>query len=443
MSDDQTWQPPAGNAVPPPPAAPQFVPPQYGQPAQAPSPYGQPAPAPSPYGQPAPLPYGQPAPRPYGQYAAPAGAPFGAPALTGAPGWTPPPKPGLIPLRPLSLGTILGASFQVLRRNPKPTFGMSLLMQGIVMAVTLVVLSVVTAIAISRADMATGQDVDTVTAGATAAILLSAIIPFVLSLIAAGMMQGIIVLEVGRATLGEKLRFRGLWRLAKGRIGALVGWILLLTLVVVIAMAIVALLVFFVGQLGDAGFAGAVAISLIGTLGLVVLGAWLSTKLAMVPSALMIERLSLRDAMARSWSLTNGYFWRTLGILLLVNVILSVAGQIVSAPLSIVFSLAIPLLTIGGDPTTAIIAAVVTYVLLIAVTLVITAITLVVSAATTGLLYLDLRIRKEGLDLELTRFVEARQAGDDRVPDPLLPASRPDVGSQAARSAAAAQSPWA
>ncbi|WP_167047144.1 glycerophosphoryl diester phosphodiesterase membrane domain-containing protein [Salinibacterium sp. ZJ454] len=434
MSDDQTWQPPAGNAVPPP-AAPQFGPPQYGQPAQAPSPYGQPAPAPSPYGQPA--------PRPYGQYAAPAGAPFGAPALTGAPGWTPPPKPGLIPLRPLSLGTILGASFQVLRRNPKPTFGMSLLMQGIVMAVTLVVLGVVTAIAISRADMATGQDVDTVTAGATAAILLSAIIPFVLSLIAAGMMQGIIVLEVGRATLGEKLRFRGLWRLAKGRIGALVGWILLLTLAVVIAMAIVALLVFFVGQLGDAGFAGAVAISLIGTLGLVVLGAWLSTKLAMVPSALMIERLSLRDAMARSWSLTNGYFWRTLGILLLVNVILSVAGQIVSAPLSIVFSLAIPLLTIGGDPTTAIIAAVVTYVLLIAVTLVITAITLVVSAATTGLLYLDLRIRKEGLDLELTRFVEARQAGDDRVPDPLLPASRPDVGSQAARSAAAAQSPWA
>jgi hypothetical protein len=252
------------------------------------------------------------------------------------------------------------------------------------------------------------------------------------------------VLEVARATLGEKLRFRGLWRLAKGRIGALVGWIMLLTLAVVIAMAIVALLVFFVGQLGDAGIAGAVAIGLIGGLGLVVLGAWLSTKLAMVPSALMIERMSLREAMARSWSLTNGYFWRTLGILLLVNVILSVAGQIVSAPLSVVFSLAIPLLSIGGDPTTAIIAAVVTYVLLIAVTLVITAITLVVSAATTGLLYLDLRIRKEGLDLELTRFVEARQAGDGRVPDPLLPSSQPAVGGLTTPSAAApAQSPWA
>ncbi|MET1043763.1 MAG: hypothetical protein ABWX59_06520 [Microbacteriaceae bacterium] len=438
MSDDQTWQPPAGNPVPPP-APPQYAPPQAAPPQQ-PQP-SQPQYQPPQY---APQPYGQPVPPQYGQHAESGGAPFGQPLPSAAPGWTPPPKPGLIPLRPLTVGNILGASFQVLRRNPKPTFGMSLLMQGIVMAVTLVVLGVVTAIAISRADMATGQDVDTVTAGATAAILLSAIIPLVLSLVAAGMMQGIIVLEVARGTVGEKLRFRGLWRLARGRIGALIGWVLLLTLAVVLAIGIVVLLTFLVTQLGDAGIPAAVAIGVIGTLGLIALGAWLSTKLAMVPSALMIERLSLRDAMARSWSLTNGYFWRTFGILLLVTVILNVAGQIVSAPVSIVFSLAIPLLSIGGDPATAIIAAVITYVILVAVTLVITAITLVVQAATTGLLYIDLRIRQEGLDLELTRFVEARQAGDGRVADPLLPASRTDVAGRPAPSAAApAQSPWA
>ena len=45
--------------------------------------------------------------------------PFGAPAST--PGWSPPPKPGLIPLRPLSLGVILGGSFSVLRKSPQAT----------------------------------------------------------------------------------------------------------------------------------------------------------------------------------------------------------------------------------------------------------------------------------------------------------------------------------
>jgi hypothetical protein len=43
----------------------------------------------------------------------------------------------------------------------------------------------------------------------------------------------------------------------------------------------------------------------------------------------------------------------------------------------------------------------------------------------TALIYIDLRMRKEGLDLQLMRFVDARQAGNADVPDPYLPASIP------------------
>ena len=43
-----------------------------------------------------------------------------------------------------------------------------------------------------------------------------------------------------------------------------------------------------------------------------------------------------------------------------------------------------------------------------------------VQSAATALIYLDLRIRREGLDLELARFVEAKQSGDQAVPDPYL-----------------------
>ena len=65
-------------------------------------------------------------------------------------GWTPPPKPGLIPLRPLSLGDILGGAFQVLRRNPKPTFGFALVMSLISTFVVGIVSGVVMVFAIER-----------------------------------------------------------------------------------------------------------------------------------------------------------------------------------------------------------------------------------------------------------------------------------------------------
>ncbi len=56
-------------------------------------------------------------------------------------------------------------------------------------------------------------------------------------------------------------------------------------------------------------------------------------------------------------------------------------------------------------------------------------------SSATALIYIDLRMRKEGLDVELVRFVEARQAGDASVPDPYLLRSGEHVP-------AAAGSPW-
>jgi hypothetical protein len=46
------------------------------------------------------------------------------------------------------------------------------------------------------------------------------------------------------------------------------------------------------------------------------------------------------------------------------------------------------------------------------------------------LLYLDQRIRKEGLDLELSKFLEDRQVGQSGTPDPFF-----HGGSGPARSA--------
>jgi len=355
-------------------------------------------------------------------YLPPAGYAASPAPAAGAPGWTPPPKPGLIPLRPLTLGDILGASFRVLRRNPRPTFGFSLVLQAITTIVSIVVVGLVTWWVLARVDFSTSENVTTIENGAPFLIGLSALIPVALSIVIGALLQGIVVLEVSRATLGEKQNAGALFRRFRGRIGALIGWSAIVAGVVLVAVGIlVGLIILFVATLGTAGIVFAVLLGLLGLAAGAVLYFWLGTRLSLVPSAIVLERLSIRDAIIRSWTLTRGFFWRTLGIELLVAVILNFATQIASAPLSFLSPLITGLVDPNGQmgPTAiALIAGI--GVLGLALTLVVGSITAVVQAAATALLYLDLRIRKEGLDLDLARFVEARQAGDE-LPDPYLP----------------------
>jgi hypothetical protein len=376
---------------------------------------------------------------PYGEYAPPAGsgAPTfvppvippllpqgtGAPHARGpAPGWTPPPRPGLLPLRPLGFGALLWAPFQVLRRNPKATFGSALLVQSAILVVTLLIVGPVTVLALGRVDSAPLADKDAVQAGANLTILLSAIVPILLSVIASALLQGIIVLEVSRAMLGQKLRLGQLWRTAGRRLWPLALWAAILSAAVIVGIAIVAGVVVVFVVLGGAGVALGVAFGILGGLGLLVLSAWLATKTSLVPSLIVLERLGIGAAVARSWSLTRGYFWRTLGVQFLVAAIVNIVSQIVATPLSLLGGIAVSLI----DPTGAIdswVPVIVLYVLTLLLSLVLGAVAAVVQSGTTALIYIDLRMRKEGLDLDLQLFVESAPGSDP--PDPyLVPARR-------------------
>jgi hypothetical protein len=379
----------------------------------------------------------------YGEYAAgappvppPAGPAYGyQPAPP--PSWTPPPKPGLIPLRPLWFGTLLGAPFQVLRRNPKATFGSALLVQGATVLVTLLVVGAVTFFALGRVDAAPVEDQDAVEAGAVVAIVLSALVPLALSVVASALLQGVIVLEVARATLGEKLRMTALWRQVGRRIWPLVGWTCLLAAALLVGVLLIGGLVFACVVLGDGWIALAVLIGVFGGLALIAAGAWVGTKTAVVPSLIVLERERIWAAVRRSWSLTGGFFWRTLGVLLLISLIVGVISQIVTTPLSLLFGAATALI----DPNAsfeAYIPAGVLYLLTILISLLIGAVTAVVQSAAVALIYIDLRMRKEGLDLELQRFVEA--APGTRPENPYLRGAKPATG-DAPR--ADPGSPWA
>lgn len=380
-----------------------------------------------------------PAASPY--HAAPEQAPSAAPA-PGAPaapgtanGWAPPPKPGLVPLRPMTLGTILGASFQILRRNPKPTLGPALLISLATVLLTLLLTGAVTAWSIGRIESAESvADQDALLAGGVALGALGLLLAVLLSIVGTAVLQGIIVAEVARATLGEKLGFRGLWAQLRGRVGALIGWAFTLSGALAIAVVIVVALVAGLSLLGDAGIALGVLVAVLAVLGGIVLVAWLSTKLLFVPAALVLERRTLGGAIARSWALVRGSFWRIFGIVVLVSAMLSIAGQVVTTPVSLLFGLGSAFIAPSGMEEGGFIAfTIITYLVLFVVSAVVGAVTLVVQTATSSLLYLDLRFRTEGLDLELARAVEARQRGE-HLADPYAarPPGSPASGSPSA-----------
>ncbi|MFS4507201.1 hypothetical protein ACMA46_13280 [Clavibacter sp. Sh2141] len=401
MTDDQSWQAPGGASS--------------GQ-GGSPDPDRRGADA-GPAVPPAPAPGYAPPP---GHAAAPGYAPVPGypppPAWGAAPGWTPPPKPGLLPLRPLGLGAILAGSFQTLRRNPGPTVGSALLIQGLVGVVTLLIVGGVTGLVVTRVLSAREADQGPLIAGGVAAVVIAAVVTLVLSLVASAFLQGVVASEVARGTLGERLRMRALWRLARPRLGALVLWSLVLTGAWTLAFAVLAGVVALLVLAGGAGIAVGIVVGVLGIMGLVVVAAWVSTRLALVPSAIVIERLRPFAAARRSWSLTIGSFWRVLGILLLTGVIVSAAANIVTVPLTLLTSILQTVLFPNGeldfqsfDASVAFYLA--TQLLTIVVSVVVGSIGAIVTSANAAILYIDLRMRREGLDLELARFVEERAAG--------------------------------
>ncbi|MDQ1545774.1 MAG: hypothetical protein QOH69_678 [Actinomycetota bacterium] len=346
------------------------------------------------------------------------------------PAWTPPPKPGLIPLAPMTLGVMLGASFRVLRRNPRPVVGFSLVIHAVLAIITILVSAVFAANALSKY-------FTDVSAGAfTTEDLSNLLVAYVGSFVSAAftyggeaILQGIITQEVARGTLGEKLPLSALWGRSRGRILVLVGWaaaeigaIFLVAVVLIGAFALLA------STGGSAGVAIGVLILVLGILAALVLGIWIGTRLSLVPSALILERLPLGKAIRRSWGLVRGYFWRTFGIQLLVSVMIGIAASIAITPFTLIIGVIVGIShPTGADTAGAAFAS--TYTLTQIVTTIVSSliatITAIISTSVTALIYIDLRIRKEGLDLALMRFVDARQAGNADVPDPYLPTSNP------------------
>ncbi|WP_175417299.1 hypothetical protein [Arthrobacter sp. 24S4-2] len=308
-----------------------------------------------------------------------------------------------MPLRPLMFGEILDGSFQTIRRNAKAMLGAALLAQ----ALGTIVGAVFTAGAGSQGQ-SLGLWMESLTptqmAGVGMGLAAAGILLGTVSVVISAVLQGVMVVPVARSVLNWRTGFKQMWSLSRSRIGSLLGLGLLLILATV---AVVVVLVGGAVLLADAmgGMAALIIVPLfLGTMVAVLL---LYIRLLVAPAAIVVEELGVLDGLRRSWQLTRHNWWRIFGITLVISLLLGIISQIVLVPITLasagLSSVVAP--HSGDDGQVAL--AVGVGIASIVVSALVGAVAYAFQTSVMGLLYMDLRMRKEGLDLALLRLLEA------------------------------------
>ncbi len=377
------WGDPAPPAAWASPGAPAWTSPA-GAPADAPSAV-PPAPGPGPgYSPPGPPGYA-PAPTGYGPGPGPAYGPTSGP-------WRPPAlQPGIVPLRPLGLGEILDGAMKAVRFNPKVIFGLTAVVVTVCVTLAAVLTAYVSGFFMSQLRDLLGSGYEDV--GGDSFILMTlteyGTLPFLS--IATPLLTGLLIVAVSQAVLGRKVSVGEV--VQSRRIWMVLGFSMLVFVgTLVVLAAFVGLVVLLASIGGDGGIVAAVVVGVLGGLALLAGSLWLTVRTLLVPPALMLEGEAFWPTVTRAWRLTRGSFWRLLGIYLLVVLLLGVLTSLISYPLSLVAVF----LAAVSTTWAALVAN--------AATLVLTStITTAFEAVVVALLYIDVRMRREGLDLELAR----------------------------------------
>lgn len=340
---------------------------------------GGPAPATSAY--PPPAPGRGPAPQPLGA----------APSFRS---W----QPGIIPLRPLSFGDFLTVPFKAMRFNRAVVLGAPLLFTLVSTILMLVALWMV------FTDPQLGLLMNTPSLSGISSYTIAMIVVSVLLMLLADVFSSSIIAPgVARAVLGERIGIGVAWRQVRRRIGSLLLLYLasaaLLTLLLVVAA--VPILV-SVGSGEPSGAAIALTVILAFLL-LVPAGFVVTLWQGIARAMIVLEGISMVAAVKRLTRLIRGRFWWSILILfvtaVLINIVSSVL-QYVGQFGAIIVSLVAP-----ENMVVLIIAFFVVYGLSYVLSLV-----LVYSylGSVFSLLYIDLRMRHEGFDLDLARAAEER-----------------------------------
>jgi hypothetical protein len=207
--------------------------------------------------------------------------------------------------------------------------------------------------------------------------------------------QGALTSAVADSHLDRPVSFGGAYRAMLKRVGPLLGAIGLQILIGIgIFLPAIAVFLLSIASLaGDSSGAGAgLAFICLGFL-LMLVGfifyAYITVRITVIVPVIMVEHLGPVQALRRSWQLVQGYWWRTLALVL----VLSLINAVISAGPAYLLTLIVGMATRSFDP---VLTAAVTAV----VTIITEALFIPLSLTAYTLYYFDLRVRKEGFDIE-------------------------------------------
>ena len=304
-------------------------------------------------------------------------------------------QPGIIPLRPLTVGELFNGAFQAVRVNPQTMFGFAFAIMAIVGLVEAFFASSSTS-SLTRA-LTSGDSQDLVSSLGSS---MGSFVTSGLSMLATAFLSGMLALTVWDAVLGRKSSPADAWHRFSPRFVPVLLATLLIGVIEFVAIMLV-LLVFMIPfflvvvnaasarsyDSASAGIGGAFAILFLMIVALIVVACFFTVKFAFTSSAVVLEGLGPVDAIKRSWSLSKGSFWRILGRIWLIGIVTglisTVLGGIVGAILGVGAAAAdsVGMLVAFSAFLSALLSAVV----------------IPVQSSFYTLMYLDERMRKENL----------------------------------------------
>ena len=324
-------------------------------------------------------------------------------------------KPGIIPLRPLSIGDIYQGAFAAIKTNARTMFGFTAALLGVVLVISI-------GINYAIINLVLPNYVSPNSPYATAFTSLSGSFSqlggSLLQVLATVLLSGLIVVAVSRSVLGRVASSKEVWERTKSKFLPLIG-LNIITGIISGLMVIIGIVAFFVLLASVAATAKTetelwqgMGIALVGIFILIVAGvvvsSYLSIKFSVASPAMVLENLGVFAAIGRSWSLTRKNFWRLLGINILTTIITSMVAGVfggIASALSVIFVVAG-----SSSPEDAITSINTAYILTMVMSSIAQLLILPFTSSVNALLYIDLRMRKEGLDVELRNAVAEQQA---------------------------------
>lgn len=304
-------------------------------------------------------------------------------------------EPALVPPYPLTVGDVVSGSFRALFRRPALYFGLTFL--GAAVSLVLLFVVSVLVILVFRDRLTTHGALDSGFSPALVWLPLLAFLAVLVATLAQAKAGGMLARATVQLAEGQPPRLRELWSGTRGFLPRIVSLVLLLWAVVLVVFVAFALLL----SLAFAGSNGAspagILVGVLVVLVAIPVTVFLAIRWLYVTPVLAVEGARALDGVRRSWRLTAGRFWPTLGYLLMAALLVWVVEAVVMLPVQLAGVGRIPVGERGAMTTAEVTALITGVAVSYGLGLLVGLITGPFTAAYLALMYLDARRRLQGV----------------------------------------------